>query len=93
MTPPEKLRTELERMRDRGHRFRSAWPAAANEALRGENAHAAIFWRATFAEQRPIWAVSYSRTPWPVNRRPALAPFDQDRSGPARPTAAAPVLA
>ena len=36
MTPPEKLRAELERLRCRGYAFRQAWPGALNAALRDE---------------------------------------------------------
>jgi hypothetical protein len=54
VTPPEKLRTELERLRDRGYTFKQAWRPAVNAALRDENVHVAVFWRRAWREQRLI---------------------------------------
>jgi hypothetical protein len=93
MAPPEKLRLELQRLRDRGYTFRQAWPAAVTHALRGEHVDVAIFYRQAWSEQRPVWSVSYSRLPWPANRRPTVDAFDEDRSKSARARGAAPVLA
>jgi hypothetical protein len=93
VTPPEKLRVELERLRDRGYTLRQAWLPAVNAALRSEQVQTAVFYRQVFNEQRPLWAVSYSRAPWPANRRPTVDVLDEDRSSPARPRGATPVLA
>ena len=59
-TPPERLRTELERHRTNGRPFSSAWPAAMTVALGGLPLPHAIFWRQTFSEQRLIWQANYS---------------------------------
>jgi hypothetical protein len=88
MTPPERLRRELERLRDRGISFSAAWPGAISVALRGETLASAIWWRKTFGEQRHVWRGSYSRAPWPANRRPVLAPFDYDDGDPRVPVRA-----
>jgi hypothetical protein len=64
-----------------------------NAALAGESLNNSVFWRACFAEQKPLWAVSYSRAPWPANRRPTIDGFDEDHSSSARKTGAPPVLA
>lgn len=84
MTPPEKLRRELERQRDRGHSFRVAWPSAMSCALAGLGRSESIFWRRTFSEQRAVWAVSYSRAPWPANDLPRLSPVDHEHRERAR---------
>ncbi len=58
-SPPERLRAELERHRDRGHSFNAIWAAATSKALRDEPLHVAVFWRSVWAEQRLIWAANY----------------------------------
>jgi hypothetical protein len=88
VTSPERLRRELERLRDRGISFTEAWPVAISVAVRGERHSSAIWWRTTFAEQRHVWTGSYSRAPWPANRRPVLAPFDYDDGDPRVPVRA-----
>jgi hypothetical protein len=88
VTPPERLRRELERLRDRGISFTAAWPVAINVAVRGEKLASAIWWQTTFGEQRHVWRVSYSRARWPANRRPVLALFDYDDGDPRVPVRA-----
>jgi hypothetical protein len=82
VTPPKKPRAELQRLRDQGLSFKSAWPIAMSSALRDEPLSAAIWWRTTFSEQRTVWAVSYSRAPWPAKQRPTLFASDDDQSLP-----------
>lgn len=86
-------RAELERLRDRGYTFKQAMPVAVSNALRDESLEVAIFYREVFREQQGLWAVSYSRAPWPANRRATIVALDVDRSSPARPRGAAPVAA
>src|SRR4051794_15743940 len=82
MSPPEKLRAELQQHRARGHWFNAAWPAAVSAALRDEHVEVAVFWGWCWqTEQRQLWATAYPRAPWPANQRPALATPDDDRSG------------
>ena len=67
-TPPERLRAELERQRDRDRPFRIAWPIAINVALRDLGVHEQVWWRGTFNEQKQVWATSYSRLTSPPLR-------------------------
>ncbi len=60
MTPPQRLRRELERQRDRGRAFRIAWPVAVSTALAGLPLRQQVFWRSTFTEQRGVWHACYS---------------------------------
>ena len=71
-TPPEALRIELQQQRDRGRSFRQAWPIAMSRALADLGVNEQVFWRRTWADQKAVWATSYSRAPWPANNRPAL---------------------
>lgn len=59
-TPPERLRHELERQRERGREFRVAWPIGLSVALDGEPPRSEIWWRTVFTEQRAVWHASYS---------------------------------
>lgn len=72
MTPPQALRHELERQRDRGRPFRVAWPIALHAALDDLSRDQQAWWRITLSDQRGVWSVSYQRLPWPANRRPGL---------------------
>ena len=63
---------ELEAQRGRGRPFRIAWPIAMSAALRDLGVQEQVWWRRTFNEQKQVWQTSYSRLPWPANRRPAL---------------------
>ena len=57
VAPPERLRSELERLRDRGLTFKQAWPAAVSRALRDEPMRTKLFWRQAWLQQRaPGWS-------------------------------------
>jgi hypothetical protein len=60
MTPPEKLRHELERLRDQGELFWDAWPEAKTAALEAEPLRSRVFWNTVFMEQAGVWQASYS---------------------------------
>lgn len=70
-SPPAKLRLALEQQRDCGRPFKTAWLIAVNAALQDQDGLAPV-WRRIFNEQRQVWATSYSRAPWPANRRRGL---------------------
>ena len=93
LPPTQKLRAELEQLRERGLTFTSAWPVAMGIALGDETSQSAVWWRQAWREQPSLWAVSYSRAPWPAAKRSGLTMFDEGRSGPARATGRAPLAA
>jgi hypothetical protein len=71
VTPPERLRIELQRFRDQGYPFGKAWPAAIAHAIEDETDDTAIFWAETWIEQqRCSWEASYNRV---ASRRHALS--------------------
>jgi hypothetical protein len=74
VTPPERLRLELQRLRARGLTFTKAWPIATGIALRDESVETALFWRRAWAQQRSCWLLSYSRTKWPRQPEPLFIP-------------------
>ena len=76
------LRQQLAALRARGYTFAQAWPVARNRALHGLPAKAAVWWLSVWAEQRPIWQVSYSRVAWPAKRRPPLAMVEDHERDP-----------
>jgi hypothetical protein len=76
--PAVRLRTELERQREMGRLWRHAWPAAMRAALYGLPPVEQASWRKVFMATREHWSASYSRAPWPSNRRPALTVLDPE---------------
>lgn len=78
MTPPERLRHELEEQRARGRAFRSAWPIATKAALDGLPLESQVWWRQTLTSQKKFWGACYSGP----NIKPRL--FTTDREHGAR---------
>jgi hypothetical protein len=74
VTPPERLRGELERLRSRGLSFKRAWPVAVSRALRDESMTSTLFWGQAWAEQRHVWRLNYSRTKWVATPEPLFVP-------------------
>lgn len=60
LTAPERLRVELEALRDQGRPFLVAWAPAVAIALDGLTLRESRFWRDTFTRQRRVWADCYS---------------------------------
>ncbi|MBN1530694.1 MAG: hypothetical protein JW895_16655 [Thermoleophilaceae bacterium] len=81
MTPPQRLRQALIRLRRLGFDFDRAFPIAAGYAVRGETGDSALWWTGTWLEQREAWAAAYAGEP---GRRLVLMTADDDASGFAR---------
>ncbi len=75
MTPPERLRVELKRQRERGRTFKVAWRIGVSQAVRDLPFPQQRWWRDVFREQRTHWLLSYDRRPWPATHPRCLEPM------------------
>ena len=58
--PAVRVREELQRARERGWPWSSAWPAAVSAATRNLSAREATSWRRALAATRPAWQAAYT---------------------------------
>lgn len=75
--PAVKLREELQRLRESGRSWSSAWPAAMRVAVADLSPSEAVSWRRAFNATKGAWQGSYTGTPWPVAVRPMFVPEDE----------------